>query len=223
MTVDRSDEMLERYRVTTDVHRNIRTAVTISSGAVVHLYTDSHGVLREMRNGEGHPILSGEVAAIFTSMPETAGWKAVQVSPEEESSLETEIVPVQHQPDAALANSFGGGGTLASRVRELIETVAAQESVIANLRKREFELEEQLAQATRPSELLLSNTEVPPDGLGVNERPAAPMVEQGRVVPAKAAGRGRGRPTTAASASELVDRDALDDIPGTLGTNKNAN
>lgn len=223
----------EYYRIQSSRHRNLHNLCVTVNDKVIHLYTDSTGLMREIRDGEGHPFIAKAVAKVFLEHPADSGWLITPLSTDEPEPPE-EVVPIDVGDNGTITFT---SDRLAGRLREIILSLKEKEALLAEKDNtilalqaaiRSFEVErENLQKELHLAQIDLNETQFDrPVMPGETQQPAAPapMIEKGKFVKAK-----RGRPTKLsandASVTTLLetqannepyqeyDTDDLSDIP----------
>lgn len=190
----------EYYQIQSNRHRNLHNlCVTVNGDKVIHLYTDGTGLMREIRDGEGHPFISKDVAKVFLEHPADSGWLITPLAADEPEPPE-EIVPIDVGDTGTITFT---SDRLAGRLREVILTLKEKEALLAEKDNtilalqatiRSFDIErENLQKELQQAQMDLNETQldrpVIPEETQQPTAPA-PMIEKGKFVKAK-----RGRPT----------------------------
>jgi hypothetical protein len=220
------------FRVRSSKHHNLSNLSMTIGNRRVELYTDNMGILREIREGGGHPFISADVAHALEGMPATDGWVAIPIS-QDEPEPEEEVVPVEITESGGIRLA---SGNVAARLTEVLHEKRHLNTLLAMHERRSDELLAEIAVYKSKSEedeqiIRLLQEEVaslqldrptlvtPPE----DQMPAAPMVGKGgRLVKARKnhitelhADDGSVATLEAEQDKIQVDMSALDDIPRT--------
>lgn len=124
---DADTQPAEFYRVSSGVHRNVANLTMTIGNRPYQLYTDADGILREVRDGEGHPFISAPLALALKEFPARDGWVIQAVGPDEpEPPLE--VIPVE-------VNEYGhirpaSGATLVGKLGEAVQSGKRLETMV---------------------------------------------------------------------------------------------
>jgi hypothetical protein len=177
--------MPQFYHVRSGKHFNLSNLSMTVGHTRYQLYTDGFGVLREIRDGEGHPFISEEIGLALQTFPPNEGWTIEPVGADEPEPPE-EIIPVDITSTGEIIQA---SGTMSSRLRESIAQVKHRDTIlvmyenqieglkatIAQQAQQIGELEREIASIPRHSEPFVTEDE--------DDNPPAPMIRKGRMVP----------------------------------------
>ncbi len=177
--------MAQFYHVRSGKHFNLNNLSMTVGHQRFDLYTDATGILREIRDGEGHPFISEGVALALKEFPAAEQWLIVPVLPDEPEPPE-EVIPVDITPTGQVVQA---SGTLANRLRESISQVKHRDSILLMYEQQIATLKAQITDQQRQiSELERELVALPrlhePEMLDVEQdNPPAPMIRKGRLAP----------------------------------------
>lgn len=225
-----SAKTAQYYEVRSGQHRNNHNLSITIGNEVIRLYTDGNGLMREIRDSEGHPFIRQEIAEIFAQQPADAGW-VVLPRPADAPEPPEEIVPVDVSDVGAITFT---SDRIAGRLKEALLSakekdtlLAIKDQQIAQLNAKIAKQEEVIGELQRDNNRLLAEKEAyQPERPAVPQRqaysaPAAPMVnKRGKYTKAQK-GKSTDLVANDSSVGTLRDQDpgnpidlgGLDDIP----------
>lgn len=182
------------YQVRSTQHANLHNLSVTIGNDVAHLYTDGDGLMRIIRDSEGHPFIPREVALVFAEQPVDNGW-VITPLPEDEPEPPEEIVPVDvHSETGQLVFTTD---KIAGRLKEALLAVRDKNTLlelkdraIKSLKERVLELEAEKEQLERENTTLLAklSQHAPEPALTESKQPAAPaapMIKHGKFAKAR--------------------------------------